>query len=168
MFNKLIAFSLIVFVFACSPKKDTPNTSNSVEKPSTETPIVDAPKSDKPSLKSLESYVGKKPSEVQLFDNADLTQRIEKLLGADYADFKADWNEESPIMKDGEILYFIGCKSGACAENKYFIMLDLVDPNINIINMRNGRPRSYEEGAVIGMPDTVAEAFDKTRQSQGL
>ncbi len=129
---------------------------------------AEAPKVAATSLAEAKNFVGKKASEVQLFEKFNLNNRIEKLLGAEYAEFKADWNEENNISQDGEILYLTGCRKGACNENKYFLLLDMMESNINIINIRNGRPRSFEEGAVIGMTDKVASEFEQIRNADGL
>jgi hypothetical protein len=120
------------------------------------------------SIAEAKNFVSKKATDVKLFEQFNLNQRIEKLLGTDFTEFKADWNEENLISQDGEILYFSGCRKGACADNKYFVLLDMMENNINIINIRNGRPKSFEEGAVIGMTDKVAEEFERIRNATGL
>lgn len=158
---------MILTILACSPKKES-NSSTVRENQTPTTENVASAGASNGNFSGFEAFVGKKPADVQLFDKANLNSRIEKLLGSEYQDFKADWNTESNIKKDGEILYFTGCKSSDCNENKYFFMLDLIDSNFNIINIRNGRPRSFEEGPVIGMPDGAAQDFDKVRQGQPL
>ncbi|MBK8625853.1 MAG: hypothetical protein IPN86_09915 [Saprospiraceae bacterium] len=167
MFNKLVFLLFILTAAACSSKTESAKVSNTNESAPTSTPNPDTTAASNTAFTGFADYVGKKPTEVQLFSKSDLLKRIEKLLGEDFADFKADWNNESAIMKDGEILYFVGCKATACAENKYFIMLDLTDNNINVIQIKNGRPRSFEEGAVIGMPEKLATDFEKIRQDKG-
>jgi hypothetical protein len=169
MYVRFLSFILAIVVLSCSSKKENSNNpAAGSENQTSDTTNADLPKDGKNTFDGFDAYVGKKPAEVQLFEKANLNARIEKLLGGEFADFKADWNTESTIMKDGEILYFVGCKSSACAENKYFVMLDLIINNLNIINIRNGRPRSFEEGPVIGMPDKLAGDFEKIRQAQGL
>jgi len=44
----------------------------------------------------------------------------------------------------------------------------MMESNINIINIKNGRPSSFEEGAVIGMTDKVASEFERIRNADGL
>lgn len=166
---KNIVFIFLLFlVVSCKNQNDgsktegAEQTSNSAEGPTpsstaTQTSIADA-----------KNFLGKKATDVKLFDQFNLNQRIEKLLGSDFTEFKADWNDENVIAQDGEILYFTGCRKGACAENKYVVLLDMMENNINIINIRNGRPRSFEEGAVIGMTDKVAAEFERIRNTPGL
>jgi hypothetical protein len=166
---KFISCLVVLFLMACSSKKESSTSSQTASADTAALVLEQANGSPEPqSIKELENFIGKKPSQVQLFEKFDLNKRIEKVLGSELAEFKSDWNDETPIFKDGEILYFTGCKTGACAENKYFMMLDLVENNFNIINIRNGRPRSFEEGAVIGMSDKVAEDFEKIRNAAGL
>lgn len=166
---KFISCLAVLFLMACSSKKESSTSSQTTSADSAALVQTQANGSPEPkSIKELENFIGQKPSQVQLFEKFDLNKRIEKVLGSELAAFKSDWNDETPILKDGEILYFTGCKTGACAENKYFMMLDLVENNFNIINIRNGRPRSFEEGAVIGMSDKVAEDFEKIRNAAAL
>ncbi|HRO09232.1 MAG TPA: hypothetical protein PK611_08490 [Saprospiraceae bacterium] len=122
----------------------------------------------KPSFEDAAQYVGKKPSEVELFKKYNLENRLKALLKTDYDTFKEGWNEETPIMKAGEILYFTACKTGSCGTNKYFVMLDMTEPNVNVTFTRGGRAKSYEESAIIGMPDQIADYFEKILGSPGL
>jgi len=166
---KFISFLLMLFLISCSSKKESSTSSQATAADSAALVLNEANGSpNAQSIKELENFIGKKPTEVKLFEKFDLNKRIEKVLGNELAEFNSDWNDETPILKDGEILYFTGCKKGACAENKYFMMLDLVENNFNIINIRNGRPRSFEEGAVIGMSDKLAEDFEKIRNAASL
>ncbi|MBK8886761.1 MAG: hypothetical protein IPN46_09520 [Saprospiraceae bacterium] len=48
------------------------------------------------------------------------------------------------------------------------MMIDMITNNINVIHLKDGRPVSHEESAVIGMSEKIAEDFEKTRSSDGL
>lgn len=168
MVNKFL-FSLLVVAILTSCSNNKSESKDAGSNPETPAEIVnEESKTSMTSINDMAQFEGKLPNEVQLFEKYNLYPRFEKLLGADFADFKADWNEESPIKKDGEIIYMTGCRKGACKDNLYFLTIDLIENNINIINLRNNRPKSYEEGAIIGMPSKLADDFDKVRRSQGL
>lgn len=163
--KQILIFCLVLACTACNNTSKSTTQSASGE---SQTENKEKAQIDKPSMEDAVKYVGKKPSEVDLFNQYNLNKRIENTLKSDYETFKANWNEETAIMKDGEILYFIGCKTGDCASNKYFVMLDMLDTNINIIFIRGGLPKSFEESAIIGMPENVANAFQKTVSSPTL
>lgn len=162
----LILVPLLLNFNACQPKKNMGQTSN--EAVGDTSAAISSASNTKKSLDGLAKYKGKKPKEVKLFEEYNLYPRLEKLLGSEFATFKSDWNEESPIETDGEIFYFTGCKLNACTDNKYFIALDPTTNNINIINFKQKSSHSYEEGSIIGMNDQVAAYFDKIRKEQGL
>lgn len=164
---KFFTFLTFIFFISCSSKKENKvATTTEVTAAPASAEIPQTPSGD--GIKSLTTFVGKKPSEVQIFDKYDFTKRFEKLMGENYTEFKSDWNQETPIMKDGEILYFVGCKANACRENKFFVMIDMITNNLNVIHLKDGRPVSHEENSVIGMSDKIAEDFEKTRSSDGL
>jgi hypothetical protein len=158
-------FYLILIASACTGKKTNTQDSAANTEPSQ---VATGTSTTHESIKSMSALVGKMPKDVKLFERYSLYPRLEKVLGDDFADFKSDWNEESPIKIDGEIIYFSGCKAGGCKENKYFITIDLVENNINVINFKNQRARSYEEGSIIGLPTKIADEFEKIRKEQGF
>lgn len=161
--KNIVLVLLLFIIVSCKNQNEVTKT----ETAQTSKP-AEAPAATPASIADAKNFVGKKATDVKLFDQFNLNQRIEKVLGTDFAEFKADWNEENVISQDGEILYFSGCRKGACADNKYFVLLDMMENNINIINIRNGRPKSFEEGAVIGMTDKVADEFERIRNAPGL
>ncbi|MFZ1579898.1 MAG: hypothetical protein WAT26_02110 [Saprospiraceae bacterium] len=164
---KFLSFVAFIFFLSCSSKKES-NVQTTTEVTPAPANVETPQTSSGDDIKSLTSFVGKKPSEAQIFDKFDFTKRFEKLMGEHYSEFKSDWNQETPIMKDGEILYFVGCKANACRENKFFVMIDMITNNLNVIHLKDGRPVSHEESAVIGMSEKIAEDFEKTRSSDGL
>ncbi|MBK9734458.1 MAG: hypothetical protein IPO92_05600 [Saprospiraceae bacterium] len=156
---------IIVLLFACKNTNHTSDgSSNDAAKDSTI--VENAAKVD---FKDLSQQVGKLPKEIDLFQKYGLYARIEKIMGKDFAEFKAEWNEETPLQKDGEIMYTTGCKAGACKSNKYILVLDISQNSINVHNYKYDHGRSFEEDhTIIGMPYKMADEFDKIRKEQGL
>lgn len=160
-----------VFVLSFTACKNNTNTDKSKSENTEITSSLinnEATKIAKPSMEDAAKYVGKKPSEVNLFSQYNLEKRIDALLKNDAQNFKDNLNETTPIMKDGEILYFIGCKVGDCKAMKFFVMLDMLDTNVNVTVINNGTPKSYEESAIIGMTDKIANEFQRILSSPGL
>ncbi|MFN8339736.1 MAG: hypothetical protein U0T36_12035 [Saprospiraceae bacterium] len=159
---------LSVIVISCNDKKVS---HTDTEKAAQDTTTQIASNQNAPTkidIKDLGNLVGQKPTESKIFEMDHLGKRFEKLMGEHYAEFKSDWNQETPFMKDGEIIYFVGCKAPNCSENKFFVMIDLITDNINIIHIMNGRPVSHEESSVIGMTDKLAQDFEKCRSSNQI
>lgn len=151
---------------SCQNKDQAEKVADSV---ATETPAPTQDKEDNvaiPDFTDLEQYVGKKPTEVDLFSQYNLKERMIKLIGENgFNEMMTDWSLESPIKEDDRIVYFTGCNATNCPANRYFIMLDIADPNINIVNYRFKSSRSYEESSVIGMTDKLANAFEQFRDA---
>lgn len=159
----LALFVCFLSIAACKNNSNSTNVSNKSEDSADKTILI-----EKPSMEDADKYVGKKPSEVNLFSQYNLTNRIEALLKNDSKNFTENFNDETPIMRDGELLYFVGCKAGDCKAMKFFVILDLIETNINILVINNGTPKSYEESAIIGMTDNIAKAFQNILTSPGL
>lgn len=160
----ILIFCLTLTLFACKNTPATtsePTVSNEVQTEQA-APTADANPNDKPSMADAGQYVGKKPSEVDLFSKYNLEKRIEQMLKGEYQNFVESRTEESVINKDGEILYFVVCKASSCPANKYFVILDMLDTNVNVISIRGNLPKSYEESAIIGMTDKIANYFQRT------
>ncbi len=117
---------------------------------------------------AFENAENNKPSDVSLMEANDLQSRIKAMLKDNYAEFQSDWKEETPIVIQDKILFTTGCQSGDCKANKYVLIVDFTDNNINIVNFKYGKVRSWEERAVIGLPDKLLQQFESIRKDQGL
>ncbi len=160
-----LLFSLFL-IYSCGEKKATSsNTSGS----STDT-IQSEVKGfgTQAIIEEITGLAGKTPAEVNLFEKYQLYPRLEKLMGTEFASFKNDWGEETPIEAEGEFVYFSGCKANACKENRYVILIDLSYNNINVVNFKNTRSRSFEESSIIGLSYKMEEYIEKIRKDQGL
>ncbi len=152
---------ILLLISGCKPKSNTDEAGNPAADIKQE---LAAPKKE---LKNIEAAQGKTPTETKLFDTYALMPRFEKLLGKEFDTFKADWNTESPVEYDGEVVYFYGCKKDNCKENRYLILIDVTLNTINIYNFKGGSVRAYEEDKnVIGLNDKVADYFDKINKEQ--
>ncbi|MFZ1704162.1 MAG: hypothetical protein WAT79_07435 [Saprospiraceae bacterium] len=116
----------------------------------------------------FEMMEGKNPSDIGLITLPGLQARIKSLLKKEYDSFQNDWNEETPLIVEDRILFFSGCQRGDCKANKYVVILDVVDNNINIINFKYGSVKSWEERSIIGLSSSLLEHFEKVRVEQGL
>ena len=118
-------------------------------------------------LKDLSAFAGRLPQEAGVFGKYLSPQRLQALLGVEYPDFEKDRSEESPLQKDGELIYFTVCRKNACAENTYLLILDLLNNQVNVMNFKGRIVRTYEEGGVIiGLTDKLAGEVQRLRSNQ--
>ncbi|MBC7886152.1 MAG: hypothetical protein H7X99_11800 [Saprospiraceae bacterium] len=156
----------VLILLICSCKNNSSNDGDMQTTDSADTAMT-LPPASTANFKDLEKHVGKLPKEIDLFQKYGLYSRIEDIMKSDFAEFKENWNEETPLKKDGEMIYFTGCKAGDCKSNNYFIVLDLMINKINVYNFKNEKGRSYEEDhTVIGMPFKMTDDFMKLREEQ--
>lgn len=160
----LLLSSVLFFFTGCKSAAESPEQTKRETKQE-ETPVIE--RGENAEWKNFESAVGKKPAEVGLL-SASLKTRLKNLLKEEYAVFEKDWNEESVIDVTDRIIFTSGCQAGDCPANKYILILDVADNNINVINFKYGQVRSWEERAVIGLPDKLLEKYESIRKEQGL
>jgi hypothetical protein len=171
MISKIVIVSLIsIFCLSCKPNKAT----TTVEAQKTDPSKTEYGAGDSITLKSLADntrgsladlvqYVGKKPSEVQLWSKNNISERISKMMGSAYGNFERNFNVETPIEKDMEMLYTSGCKTGACINSRYVVIFDTKINAINVHSFSDSgqRMRSYEEDHILlALPYKAQDWFD--------
>jgi hypothetical protein len=128
----------ISFVLGCSISnllnRNTVNIANVPKAPPTPEAKAATPLSPTPSVSpsaspsvitTLKKSAGKYPYEIKLLENAEIKTRLTKLLGADFADMKANWNVETPMEIESGILMASACQAHNCAANGYVMFVDL-------------------------------------------
>jgi hypothetical protein len=111
-------------------------------------------------IAALKESKGKTATDVKLWDNKDISDRLEKLLGAEYAPMKAKWNTESPITVEGNVLRISGCEQHNCGANSYVIFMDAATDNIEVVHVRNGTMKRFSEKGEITLPPSFASDFN--------
>ena len=110
-------------------------------------------------IATLKASKGKYPYELKLLENAEMKSRLQKLLGVDFAAMKANWNVETPIEIENDILMTSGCEKHNCGNNIYYMFVDLGSNNINVYHLKNGK-QVYTEAARIDLPKKFADEMD--------
>ena len=170
-------FAIAIFValcFACklgsTENSKTLNTSSSPNnsRPTTmSSPINTATKTEN-SLVSLKSSKDKTASQIKLWQNKDVSGRLEKLMGADYATMKKFWNVETPLEVEENVLMLTGCEQHNCGDNQYLIYIDTANDNINVFHVGEGKLKPYKEKGEIKLPKNFAKDFDTTKSNLDL
>ena len=81
-----------------------------------------------------------------------------KLLGKDYADFKANFSVQSPIEIEGDVFKSGACQAHNCGNN-YFLFVDLKNDNINVFHIDDTVKKHYFEKSEIKLPAKFATAL---------
>jgi hypothetical protein len=155
---------LIFFIFAiaflsCKNSSETPVADSTA--PNGEEMTAAAPSYN---IQDLTKYVGQMPSESGIFKVANLAERTKDIMGQHFIDFENGWFDKLPVEQYEDYIYFGGCQFANCDGIKYFIIVDLTEDNINVLHYGGKRPYSFEEGAIIGMPDRISDAFEAFRK----
>jgi hypothetical protein len=90
-------------------------------------------------LDHLSEYVGKFPSDVDLWNRAFLRDRLQALLKDDRAAFIERMDTVSPVSKEGGIYYIIGNKAHAGGEDAAIFVADPAQNVIRIWLLKKGK-----------------------------
>jgi len=175
MKNILLIFVAAVAVLGCDISKLTNsgrNDSSSTPKPS---PTVEArpspTNSPKPAATTaapgfidiLKRSKGKYPYDLKLLDMPDLSARLKKLLGGDFAVMKKFWNVETPVEIENDIAMTGGCEAHNCGSNHYLLFVDLKNDDINVYHVEDSGTKHYYERGEIKLPKKFADELGDNR-----
>lgn len=137
---------------------------------SEDTTFVDSATTDtgQSNLAYLKADVGKIPYEAKLFDNDTLSTRLKAILGKEYDVMIKNWNVETPLSIENEIIHTSGCKKHDCAGDAYDLYIDLKDDNINVYNLRGSNFVLYKEKGVIALSGEMAKELNIKKGNAGV
>ena len=122
-------------------------------------------KTVKQGLFFLEDLVGKYPTEEKIFQNRVLSQRLKKIRRLNYDLLVQNWNTETPISIENNIIHASGCKSHNCPESAFELFVDLKNDNINVYHFSNNSLRVYTEKGWIKLPTGFAEELEIKKEN---
>lgn len=93
--------------------------------------------------------------DLEIFKNADFTERIKKLTGENYAEIVKNFNTETPIVSVDGIYKFTGCKQHDCPSFFTTILYDSNKDNMNVVVDQNGKVKVYDEKGKITMTKSL-------------
>ena len=161
----LLHFIAIILFFSCNNIKTDKITTPTETKQETETKINNQSKKvkqmeisnkSKPDSLYFNALLGKNPTQVGLFKNEILASRLKSINRLDYDALVANWNTETPITIEDQIIHASGCKAHDCPSSGYEFFIDLTNDNINLYHFRGNTLRVYTEKDWITLP----EGFD--------
>lgn len=154
-FSLLLALITLFFITSCNNEQQPQNVPNVPFDSLTAKPNP----TPKENLMVLDSLNGQYPIEVKFLDNPLIKNRIEKLLGSDYSNFRKYWNVETPIVVEDNVLSTTGCEEHNCGGNQYILQIDLKNNNINIYHF-SSKVQAYKENGDIVLPPGIAKDFE--------
>jgi len=157
------------FAIACGVPANTTNTNPPNSTASNSSPpatVSSSPAASASQLSSLKASVGKTAVDIKLWDNKDVSPRLDKLMGADYSTMKKFWGTESPIKADGDVLMMSGCEPHNCGANQYVMFIDTAKDNINVVHIKNGVAKDYKEKGDIALPKQFADELSTLKPSK--
>ncbi len=117
-------------------------------------------KTTKPGLFFLTDLIGKYPTQEHIFDNNYLKKRLKKIERFNYDNFVRDWNTETPISINNNIIHSSGCRAHKCPDSGYELFIDLKNDNINVYFFMGNTLRVYKEKGWIELPKSYEEELD--------
>ena len=173
---KHIPFIVIILFFSCNNIKKEKQTTPTVIKQEIETKIevkskpktnqqIETNSKSKPDSIYFNALLGKYPTQVNLFQNEILTSRLKNINRFDYDALIANWNTETPITIENQIIHSSGCKAHNCPSSGYEFFIDLENDNINIYHFRGNTLRVYTEKDWIDLPESFNNEIETKKSN---
>jgi hypothetical protein len=90
---------------------------------------------------NLAKYVDEYP--VELMKVTSVKRRLRTLLGKRYSDFEHAISVQSPIKRQGDILFASGCLAHACTINEAAFVIDLKNKRIHAVIYEKDSPAQF-------------------------
>ena len=162
---KNLSFILIILILSCNNSKTEKQKAPVKEKQEIvtkpEIELIKEPKTSSqmevnsksiPDSLYFNVLLGKYPTQIELFKNEILASRLKNINRFDYDALIANWNTETPITIEDQIIHASGCKAHNCPSSGYELFIDLKNDNINIYHFRSNTLRVYTEKDWITLP----------------
>lgn len=175
MKNVLLIFVVTIAVLGCDISKYVNGGQNDNSNTAKPSPTVEAKPSPTNSPKPaatpatsgfidiLKKSKGKYPYQIKLLEMPDLSARLKKLLGSDFAPMKKFWNVESPVEIENDIVMTGGCEAHNCGSNHYLLFIDLKNDDINVYHLEDSGTKHYYERGEIKLPTRFADELGDDR-----
>jgi hypothetical protein len=126
---------------------------------------IKQPGKAKKGLFFLEDLEGKYPTQEKIFQNKELQRRLKKIRRLNYDLLVQNWNTETPITIENQIIHSSGCKSHDCPSSAFELFIDLKNNNINVYHFSNNSLRVYVEKGWIKLPPAFAEELEIKKEN---
>jgi len=154
---KTLKYFLLLFIFStlsnCDQKAKDKNAVETEKKLEIiEESISSKEEKTQPELYFLHDLLGQYPTQADLFNNPVMINRLRKINRLNFDNLIANWNVETPLTKENQIIHASGCKKNNCPSSGYELFIDLENDNINIYHFKENTLRVYTEKDWIDLP----------------
>lgn len=138
---------------ACSQPESTPPAETPAAPAESASPTNDAAASD---WSALNAQVGKYPNETKLLADSPITADLKTLLGSKFDVLATNMQTQSPLEKDGAVLFTSGNKPHEGGTNAAYLLIDPAAKALEVGLWEGGKLTTYKTpGSNIAKPKDV-------------
>ena len=105
---------------------------------------------------SLNALVGQDPNASKLIEDSVVTPDLKALLGDKYETLRANMQTQSPLEREGSVLYTSGNKAHEGGVNAAYILIDPTQRGMEVGLWENGKLTTYTtQGAALPKPKDI-------------
>lgn len=152
-----LASALALSAAACgSPENKDSVAQSTAPAESTAAPAATAPDAATADWASLDGLVGKYPRDSKLIEDSVITADLKTLMGAKYKTLQANMATQSPLERDGSVLYTSGNKAHEGGVNAAYILIDPSQRALEVGLWEGGKLTTYtSHGANLTKPKDI-------------
>lgn len=151
----ILSLMMAVFMVSCKDNKQVKSTDsqNVVES------VLNAEETEKTENETFQNIITENedqyPRDIAVFEDPEISERIQKLVGDEYQSILENFNTETPIVSDKDVYKFTGCKEHDCPSFHSTVLYDAKDNNLNVLVSKKGKVKVYEEKGKIVITKTL-------------
>ncbi len=150
---------------------ETPETSTIEKFPNDSLKNLDKPEpitEELVGINMLKKSIGKYPTQEKIFQNETLSKRLKNMSGLPYESLLQNWNTETPITIENNIIHSSGCKAHDCPSNAFELFIDLENDNINVYHFRDNTLKIYQEKGRITLPKIYSDEIEIKKKNANI
>ena len=146
-----IAIPTLFLVFSCNKiNQESKNRNEGIYPEKTEKSTL------KPYENIISKNIGKYAYDIDLFNENDVLDRLQKLTGTITLDeISKNFNVQTPIVSENNIYKLTGCLKNNCPAYMVTILYDSSTDNFNVIINQNNKIIAFKEKETIYLTETL-------------
>lgn len=109
---------------------------------------------------SLNSYVDKYAHETDLLTKSIIVPDLRKLLGKKFKTLDQNLEVQSPLSKDGNVLYLSGNMAHQGGSDGAYLLIETQSKSLEVGLWENSQFKVYRAGEKISKPDDIKQMFE--------
>ncbi|MET4683939.1 hypothetical protein [Brevundimonas faecalis] len=150
--------ALSTLVAACNQPAETPAPTKTETTPAASAAPSPAATTD---WSSLDALVGKYPNDSKLIEDSAVTAELKTLLGDRFETFRTNIQTQSPLQRDGQVLYVSGNKPHQGGSDAAYLLIDPTKKALEVGLWEGGKLTTYKTaGADLAKPADIRTLID--------